>query len=112
MQIIWDPEIVNKVKDKYTLLELETFDYKDMPVTAYCVLTAEKIGLSGFATLDKYMELHKAFIGAYNNKDYKICEDAGEYLMGAFGGELDSFYEIILGRIKTQNITEPLNKIT
>lgn len=110
MQIIWDPAVVEKVKNSHTLLELETFDYKGTPVTAYCVVPAEKIGLSGFATLDKYIELHKAFIDAYNEKNYKICEDAGEYLVGAFGGELDSFYEIILERVKNLKNVPEANK--
>jgi hypothetical protein len=32
--------------------------------------------------------------------DLKLCEDIAEHLMGQFGGELDSFYEEIIKRLK------------
>jgi hypothetical protein len=32
--------------------------------------------------------------------DYKLCKDISEHLLGKFSGELDSFYEIILEKLK------------
>ena len=99
MQLVWDQEVVEKLKNSHTVLELETFEVKGKPVTVYCVVPAEKIGLDGFSKLDSLKELHSAFIKAYNEKNYKICQDAAEHLIGAFSGEVDSFYEEILNRI-------------
>lgn len=99
MQIIWDYQAVLQLKKTHTVLELETFDIKGIPVTTYCVVPPEKIGLTGFSTLDKYVELHEGFIKALKEKNYKLCQDISEHLMGQFGGELDSFYEAIVSRI-------------
>ena len=99
MQIIWDPAAAEQLKNSHTVLELETFDVKGIRMPTYCVVPAEKIGLAGFATLEKNKELHSAFVKAYYDKDYKLCRDIVEHLMGKFGGELDTFYEEIMSRI-------------
>ena len=99
MQIIWDYQAVQQLKKTHTVLELETFDVKGIPVTTYCVVPAEKIGISGFGTLERYIELHTGFIQALKENNYKLCEDIAEHLMGQFGGELDTFYKEILSRI-------------
>jgi len=101
MQIVWDPEVVEKLKRSHTVLELETIEQQDgKMITAYCLVPPDKIGLEGFALLDNYKELHKGFVRAYNNKNYTLCEEIAPHIQGKFGGELDSFYEVILGRIK------------
>lgn len=103
MQIIWDKTIVEKLRERYTVLELETFLVEGKEMTAYCVVPTEKIGITGFFTLQKYTEIHEEFIRALNNKDYDFCRNAAPYLMGQFGGELDSFYETIIERVGTTN---------
>jgi len=101
MQIIWNQEAAEKLKNTHTILQLETIEVAGFgPVTGYCVVPAEKISLSGFATLERYKKLHETFITAYNEKNYQLCQDAGEHLLGAFGGELDTFYDEILTRIR------------
>ena len=98
MQIVWHPEIIEKLKGTHTLLELETFDVKGTPMTTYCVVPPEKIGITGFAMLETYKNLHDGFIKAFKEGNGKLCSDIAEHLMGKFGGELDSFYEEILKR--------------
>jgi hypothetical protein len=102
MQIIWDQTIVEQVKKSHTVLELETFEVPGRgPITTYCVVPAEKIGINGFAHLDKYIELHQAFVQAFfKDQNYKLCRDISEHLIGQFGGELDTYYEEILKRIR------------
>ena len=100
MQIIWDQSVIQKLKNSHTLLELETFEVKGSPVTTYCVVPADKIGLNNISTLDRYTELHSAFVKAYYDKNYQLCRDIAEHLMGQFGGECDTFYKEILNRIK------------
>lgn len=99
MQIIWDYQAVLQLRKTHTVLELETFDVKGIPVTTFCVVPPEKIGLTGFSSLDKYVALHEGFVRALKEKDYKLCKDISEHLIGQFGGELDSFYEVIVNRI-------------
>ena len=98
MQIVWDPEVIEQLRKSQTVLELETFQVEDRSLTAYCVVPAEKI-FSEMAQLNNYIDLHKGFIVALNEKNYKLCEDIAEHLKGKFGGELDSFYNEILRRI-------------
>ena len=100
MQIVWDKNSIDELKKKHTVLELETFDVKGEKVTTWCVVPPEKIGLGGFVNLKNYVELHEAFVKAYYDKNYKLCTDISEHLMGQFGGELDTFYEEIMSRIK------------
>ena len=100
MQIIFDEAVAKQLQNSHTVLELETFDYKGAPRTAYCVVPADKIPLNDFPKLESQKELHSAFVKAYNTKDFKLCEDISEHLIGLFGGELDSFYETILNKIK------------
>ena len=99
MQIVWDKEAVAQLKTKHTLLELETFIVNGKSVITYCVIPPEKI-LGELANLDDYITLHETCIKAFNEKNYPLCLDAVEHLMGRFSGELDSFYSEIVSRIK------------
>lgn len=99
MQIVWDQEVVEKIKNSHTVLELETFPVGDKKVTAWCVLPAEKVFAAGFETLDYYKQVHADFVVALNNADKNTCLGLAQQLMGQFGGELDSFYEVIVKRL-------------
>ena len=98
MQIVWDQTAVDELKKTHTVLELETFDTKNGAVTAHCVVPADKIVFE-LATIENYKEIHATFVKAYYDKNYKLCHDCAEHLMGRFGGELDTFYQEILSRI-------------
>jgi hypothetical protein len=98
MQIIWDQEVVEKIKNTHTILELETFEVEDKFITAYCVVPAEKIVME-IMQLDANKELHNGFVKAFKDKNYALCNELSEHLMGKFGGEVDTFYEEIINRI-------------
>lgn len=98
MQIIFNKEIAEQMKDTHTVLELETFDVEGQELHTFCVVPADKVPLTEFAQLSVYKDLHAAFVDALKKKDKKLCEDLAEHLMGKFGGELDTFYEEILKR--------------
>lgn len=100
MNIILGNEPADRLRENYTVLELETFTKQDGgQITAYCVV--EQIPLNELSMLEQNKLLHESFVREFNNKNYKFCEDAAEHLMGKFNGELDSFYLEILQRIKT-----------
>jgi DNA polymerase III delta subunit len=99
MQIVWNQEIAEQLKNSHTVLELETFSVNGQNLTAYCVIPPEKIVLE-LAELDANKQLHTGFLQALNEKNYTLCQDIAEHLLGRFGGELDSFYQEILSRIK------------
>jgi hypothetical protein len=99
MQIIWSQEAAERLSNSHTVLELETFEVKGESITTYCVVPAEKI-IGELSQLDTNKNLHSEFLKAFKKKDYKFCEDCAELLIGKFGGELDTFYEEILKRIR------------
>lgn len=101
MQIIFSRQAAEELQDRYTILELETFDVQGQKLEAFCVVPTEKIGLQEMQFLDNYKKLHAELINHLKQKNYKVCEDLIEHLMGKFGGELDSFYTIILERCKS-----------
>jgi hypothetical protein len=99
MQIVWDPTVIEQLRKSHTVLELESFQVDDKLIPTYCVVPAEKL-ISEIAQLDKYVELHNGFVTALKEQNYNLCLDISEHLVGKFGGELDSFYEEIISRIK------------
>ena len=106
MNIIFGDSL-NTIPDRYTILELDTFRSPDgaRTATAYCLV--EKIGLDEFANLDAYKKIHADLVKYYKQRQWDYCEDVIQNLMGRWGGELDSFYINLLGRILGFKETEP-----
>jgi hypothetical protein len=110
MQIVWNKEIAEKISNSHTVLPLETITVDGKEIETFCVIPAEKISLGELASVEQYKDLHNGFLKAMNENNYKLCKDIADHLKGKFGGELDSFYEVILERFKNKNISEsPLN---
>lgn len=105
MQIIWNEEAAARLKSTHTVLELETFEIEGELRKTYCVVPADKIPLAELPQLPNYIQLHEGFIKALKEANYSLCRDITEHLMGKFGGEVDSFYQVIIERIdKNQTI--------
>jgi len=98
MQIIWDSTAAQQLRSNHTVLELETFFIDGQNITAYCVVPSEKV-FPDITRLPTITELHAAFITAFNEKNYELCQDIAPNLIGVFAGELDSFYQAILDKI-------------
>jgi hypothetical protein len=101
MQIVFDKTIVAELRERYTVLELETFDVQGTALTAFCVVPAEKLAFTDLNTLEDQIENHNAFLTALNNKQWEFIVKSYDTLHGQFGGELDSFYSDILDRAKS-----------
>jgi hypothetical protein len=100
MQIIWDKTVAEKLSSTHTILELETFIVNDKPITTYCVVSVDSIPLTEFPELETNKNLHRDFITAFNYNDYNTCSEISAQLIGKFGGEIDSFYKIILEKLQ------------
>lgn len=100
MNIIFGNQIGQEIKDRYTILELDTLKLSDQqdPVTAYCLV--ENIPIAELPQTEMYQDLHKNLIKNYRLRNWKFCEDAIEHLMGKWNGEVDSFYGELLTRVK------------
>lgn len=100
MNIIIGREAADKLRDKYTVLELEKVQHQDgMEFDAFCVVPAEKIPLGELSELHQWAALHENLIKEWRKGNIKFCQDAIEHLHGKFGGELDSFYDHITALI-------------
>lgn len=99
MEIIFGRENAEKLREKYTVLDLETVEQDGVSLEVFCLIPADKISLGDLPTLEQYTKLHAEFLEGYKNKQYDYCRQCITYLMGKFSGEVDTFYEEILRRI-------------
>lgn len=102
MYIIAGQEKAERLKENYTVLELETFNYQGKEVPTFCVIDAESMPVLELPTLEHYKKLHSDFVAEYRLGNYKFCLDLVEHLKGKFGGQVDSFYETLIERISGQ----------
>jgi hypothetical protein len=100
MQIVWNQEVIEQMRKTQTLLELETFVIEGKPTKTYCVIPAEKL-LADLPTLDALSALHNEYLVVLKAKDVERCEFLAAQLRGRFGGDLDTFYDETILRLKT-----------
>jgi hypothetical protein len=99
MNIIFG-EAFDSIPNNYTVLELDTFVLPpdNTKVTSYCVI--EKIALHEFPVLEAYKKVHADLIQAYRDRNWEYCEDAVRGLLGRWNGELDTFYDNLIQRVR------------
>jgi hypothetical protein len=99
MNIIFGRENAEKLREKYTVLDLETLEKDGVSLDVFCLIPAEKIALPDLPQLEQWTKLHNDFLNGYHTQQWNYCRQCIEHLTGKFGGEVDSFYEEILKRI-------------
>ena len=99
MDIIFGRENAEKLRVKYTVLDLETVEKDGHKFEVFCLIPADKIAISDLPKLEEWVTLHNEFLAGYQNNHYEFCRQCIEHLKGKFSGELDTFYEEILRRI-------------
>ena len=104
MHIIFGDQVAG-FKDKYTLLELDTFLQKGQARTAWCVI--ETIPIDEISRTLEFANLHANLIVEYRKKNWNYCEQAITYLHGRWAGAADSFYDEISKRIKEYQQNDP-----
>jgi hypothetical protein len=102
MDIIFGKDNAVKLREKYTVLDLETLEVNGKTIEVFCLISADKISISELPQLESWAKLHNDFLHGYQTKQYDYCRQCIEHLMGKFGGEVDTFYEEILKRINQQ----------
>ena len=99
MNIIFGRENAERLREKYTVLDLEKLIVEGKEIEVFCLIPAEKIALPDLPQLEQWTKLHNDFLHGYETKQYNYCRQCIEHLTGKFGGEVDTFYEEILKRI-------------
>jgi hypothetical protein len=99
MNIILGEHAAQNLGEKYVVLELDRFliGGAPEPIRSYAVL--EITSISDIGRIKQLRDLHENLIRYYRQKNWKFCEDAFEHLVGAWSGQLDSFYEHLKCRI-------------
>ena len=98
MNIIFKNTTTANLYEKYTILELDTFKFPDGSQHIACCVV-ENIPILELAQTAHLKDLHADLIKNYGLKDWNFCEQALDYLVGKWGGELDSFYHELSARI-------------
>lgn len=101
MEIIFGRENAEVLREKYTVLDLETLTIGEGTIEVFCLIPADKISIGDLPQLEQWVKLHQDFVNGYKTQQYDYCKQCIEHLMGKFGGEVDSFYEEILKRIES-----------
>lgn len=101
MNIIFGTELAHQAQDRYTVLELDTFNLlpTDEIVTAYCLV--ETIPIEEMSAVESLKSLHSNLLAEYRKQNWSYCEDAIAHLTGKWHGELNSFYIELYQRIQT-----------
>jgi len=103
MNIVLENEVTNELRDKFMLVELDSFQHEPdgVVIKSYAVITKDEINIQEIQNVKEYIDLHNNLMKNYRVKNWKFCEDAIEHLNGKFRGELDSFYTVLTERIET-----------
>lgn len=99
MDIIFGRKNAEKLREKYTVLDLETVEKEGHSLEVFCLIPADKIAITDLPKLEEWVKLHNDFLAGYHNGHYDFCRQCADHLKGKFGGEVDSFYEEIIRRI-------------
>jgi len=89
----------DEIKEKYVVLQLETFEIAGNNQTAYCIVDPASVPPEEMADMKRLTDLHQAVIEAWDKEDYATVLFGMPHLIGKFGGELDSFYSNLKERI-------------
>jgi hypothetical protein len=107
MDIIFGRENAERLREKYTVLDLETVEKDGVSLEVFCLIPADKIGLTDLPQLDAWIKLHNDFLNGYHTQQWNYCRQCIEHLTGKFGGEVDTFYDEILRRINEIESVKP-----
>jgi len=98
MNIIFGRENVEPLREKYTILELDTFKVQEETITAFCAV--DGIPIMDMPKIHSMKSLHDNLLENYRNGNWNYCEQALEHLVGFWNHELDTFYENLKKRIE------------
>ena len=95
MNIIFDKNAAAELKDKYTVLELDTVMQPGllMPVVLHAVIEPNLLDI---ISINFYKESHANFIAAYKSGDWTNAIDMAKVMIGQWNGDLDQFYQMAI----------------
>jgi hypothetical protein len=109
MNIIFGTEMAKQAQERYTVLELDSFNLlpTDQVITAYCIV--ETIPIEEMPSLPDLEIMHQNLMAEYRKQNWEFCQDAIAHLTGKWNGELNSFYIELhqrIQRLKQQDLDQ------
>jgi hypothetical protein len=100
MNIILDTQITPEIREKYLLLELDTFrtSPESPTVTAWCLV--DPSDPDDMTTMDQFKDLHDNLMPSFRKRHWEYVNQAIDHLHGRWDGQLDSFYDDLLARVQ------------
>ena len=101
MNIIFEEKLTEDIREKYILLELDTFSPEpNVFKKCWALIGKDEVNVQEVHNMDQFTDLHHNMIKNYGLKNWKFCHDALDHLIGKFRGEIDSFYRIMRERVE------------
>jgi len=104
VNVIFNRQAAEELRSRYLVLELETFDVNGQKLECFCVVPGDVVPQGDLSDLAQYEKMHQSLVEHLAVKNYPACLPLIENLQGKFGGELDSFYQVISDRIHQTNV--------
>ena len=106
MNIIFGTAEAQSLSDKYIVLELDTITIRNStPIKVYCVV--EGMPLEDLSRAEAFKRLHADLMDNSHRRQWDYCLDAIEHLMGFWGKDVDTFYDVLKTRLLDYKEKEP-----
>jgi hypothetical protein len=95
MNIIFNQQIADDLREKYVILELDTVMQPALtaPLTLHALV---EIAVNDIPTISFFREMHGDMITAYKSGNWTRAIELASGLLGQFNGEIDEFYNLVL----------------
>jgi hypothetical protein len=96
MQIIFEQNLVEELRQKHIVLELDTIQQDGMtdPITLYALI--ENLDIFNLSNLADVISQHQTMVTQYKSNQYDDAIFNANALLSEWGGELDEFYRLVI----------------
>jgi hypothetical protein len=92
----FNKQLVEELKEKYTILELDTVMQPGLPEPIVLHAVVEITNITDLSTLSFFREMHEDMIREYKSGNWTRAAELTSGLVGHFNGELDEFYNLVI----------------
>jgi hypothetical protein len=116
MQIIFEENLVETLRQRYILLELDTIIQPAMtkPITLHALI--ENIDFLQLEKFEQQVQEHQQMVKEYKGSNWLKSQEMAHDLKGSWHGELDEFYQLVIDTadqmLKTNSIWDGIRKTT
>ena len=98
MKIIFDQNTAEQLRDRHTLLELDTVEIQGLKKTVYCLV--DEFEFQDIPQLTSLKQLHEQFITLYKQKDFIKCQELLSQLISLGFKDMNSYYDFMKDRLE------------